>query len=119
MPRVVHFEFTAEDPDRASTFYRNVFGWQFTKWDGPEDYWIIKTGENEPGIDGGMLRRREGSPNATTSINVDSLDRHLDLITREGGTVIVPPTDVPKVGSYAFCKDTEGNIFSVMQPEQS
>ncbi len=28
MPRVVYSEFTAEDPDRAAAFYKNVFGWK-------------------------------------------------------------------------------------------
>ena len=117
MPRVVHFEFTAEDPDRAAAFYENVFGWKTSKWDGPEDYWIVNTGEDEPGINGGMMRRREGSPNATTSIEVESLDEYSDKVLKQGGTQVVPRTDVPGVGSYAYFKDTEGNIFCIMQPE--
>jgi len=51
MPKVVHFEITANEPDRALAFYKNVFGWKFEKWDGPQEYWLITTGEsNEPGI---------------------------------------------------------------------
>jgi len=33
--------------------YQKVFGWEINTWHGPEDYWLIMTGERgEPGIDG-------------------------------------------------------------------
>ncbi len=119
MPRVVYFEFTAEDPERAATFYRNVFGWNAVKWDGPEDYWSIITGEeSEPGINGGMMRRREGSPNATTSIEVESLADYTEKVVTAGGIQVVPRTEIPGIGSYAYFKDTEGNIFCIMEPER-
>ncbi|MGH8399429.1 MAG: VOC family protein, partial [Gammaproteobacteria bacterium] len=59
MPRVVHFEIHADDPERAMRFYRSVFGWDFTPIKSmPVEYWAIKTGESkQPGIDGGMMRR--------------------------------------------------------------
>jgi predicted enzyme related to lactoylglutathione lyase len=54
MPRVVHFEIAANDPDKAAAFYQEVFGWKITKWEGPQEYWLVETGEEgEPGINGG------------------------------------------------------------------
>ncbi|WP_424204801.1 VOC family protein [Sulfuricaulis sp.] len=38
MPRVVHFELPADDPQRAVAFYEKAFGWTITKWEGPFDY---------------------------------------------------------------------------------
>ena len=32
MQRPVHFDITAEDPDRAVSFYEQAFGWKFTHW---------------------------------------------------------------------------------------
>lgn len=61
MPRVVHFEVHADDPERAANFYSGVFGWELAKWEGPQDYWLITTGpDDEPGINGGWcnVRRR-------------------------------------------------------------
>lgn len=29
MPRVVHFEVHASDPERTMNFYRELFGWKF------------------------------------------------------------------------------------------
>ena len=50
LPRVTHFEIEATKPEQLSEFYGKVFGWRFEKWAGPMDYWMIMTGENEPGF---------------------------------------------------------------------
>jgi uncharacterized protein len=55
MPRVVHFEIHANDPDAAAKFYSAVFGWNVTKWERPVGYWLVSTGEGR-GIDGGIVR---------------------------------------------------------------
>lgn len=58
MPRISYLDFSAEDPERAINFYSKIFGWQINKWDGPMEFWEIKTGEpNELGIDGGLSKR--------------------------------------------------------------
>ena len=59
MGRVVHFEIHAENTKRAVDFYTNLFGWQFTKWDGPMEYGSSTPGRRRcRGINGGMVPRR-------------------------------------------------------------
>ncbi len=59
MKRIVHFDISADDPERAVKFYTDVFGWSVQKWDGPMDYWLVTTGpKDEPGIDGGIAKRK-------------------------------------------------------------
>ena len=60
-------------------FYEKVFGWKFYKWDNPSmDYWLITTGDEGPGINGGMgLQSEESMPNINT-INVESLDKAIE-----------------------------------------
>jgi predicted enzyme related to lactoylglutathione lyase len=125
MPRVVHFEIHADDPQRAVTFYQDIFGWQINKWEGPEDYWLVTTGpDNEPGINGAILRRR-GPVNGDAvianvcTIDVPSVDDVTAKITALGGTIALPKMAVPQVGWLAYGKDTEGNIFGVMQSDPS
>ena len=58
MPRVVHFEIHAGDPDRAVNFYKTLFGWNFQKWEGPMEYWLVTTGsDDQPGINGGLYKQ--------------------------------------------------------------
>jgi hypothetical protein len=123
MSRVVHFEVHAQDPDRAIRFYRELLGWQFTRWDGPQEYWLIKTGpESAPGVDGGVLRRHgeppaDGAPvNAfVCTVDVDDLDGSAARISGLGGRVVVPKMAIPGIGWLAYAKDPEGNIFGFMQ----
>ena len=117
MGRPVHFDISADDPERAAGFYRTVFGWQVDKWEGPVDYWLITTGpEGTPGIDGGMGRRpaAEG-PSTVITIDVADLDAALRAILAAGGSVVHGKHAVPGVGWLAYCADTEGNVFGAMQ----
>ena len=116
MNRVIHFDISADEPERAIRFYRDVFGWSIKKWNGPVDYWLVETGAGEPGIDGGIAYRKEHETTIMT-IAVTSVDEAVQKIEQTGGTVIQPKTSVSKVGYVAYCKDTEGNIFAIMEED--
>lgn len=116
MPRVIHFEISADQPDRAVKFYSEVFGWRIEKWEGPMDYWLVYTGEG-PGIDGGLAKRERPSASTINTIGVPSADEYLSEIERCGGKVIMPKTALPGVGWFAQCQDTEGNLFVIMQED--
>ena len=125
MNRPVHFEIHAANPDRAIAFYQAVFGWTFQKWDGPTPYWVIRTGDG-PGIDGGMVPRMgpppaEGQPaNAyVNTMKVASCDAAVTSIAAHGGAIALPKMAIPAMGWLAYGKDTEGNIFGVMQDDTS
>jgi len=118
MPRPIHFEIPAENPQRAIDFYTKVFGWKFSKWDGPMDYWIISTGQApEPGIDGGLMPRRDPNQPCVNTIGVTDLDESIASVLASGGAIALPKMPVPAVGWLAYCKDTEGHIFGMMQPD--
>lgn len=119
MPRVVHFELGADDPERAITFYKEVFGWKVDKWDGPMPYWLISTGEGEPGIDGGLSHRGDSLEPTTNTIGVNSVDEYVDKIVAAGGTVVRPKMPIPGQGYLAYCTDTEGTPFGIMQMDPS
>jgi len=120
MPRVVHFDISADDPGRALRFYREVFGWKAQKWNGPFDYWLIKTGEpNEPGIDGGLARREHAGDSVTNFVDVMSVADISTRIVVNGGKIVQPKRTIPGVGYLAVCLDTEGNLFGIMQRDES
>ena len=118
MLRPIHFEIPVDDPDKAIQFYSSLFGWKFTKWDGPLPYWLISTGEG-PGIDGGLLIKRDPSQPAVNTIDVPNLDEHLEKVEAAGGTVVVPKVTIPGVGWLAYFKDLDNNITGMMQTDPS
>ena len=32
MPRIVHFDISVSEPEKAIEYYSNVFGWEIVKW---------------------------------------------------------------------------------------
>jgi hypothetical protein len=69
-----------------------------------------------------MVRRRPGQHGDAViayvcMVHVEQLDDTLAQAARLGGAVVVPRMPVPGVGWLAYCKDTEGNLFGVMQPD--
>ena len=125
MARVVHFEIHAADPDRAVNFYKKLFDWQFQKWEGPMDYWLITTGPNEqPGINGGLVRRQGEIDGQAViayvcTVDVADVDASTNTATSNGAQVVLPKMAIPGVGWLVYCKDTEGNIFGMMQGDPS
>jgi len=121
MARVVHFEIHAEKPDRAINFYQNSFGWEFQKWEGPMDYWMVMTGpDDQPGINGGMVQRKgtidgEAVIAFVCTIDVPDIDATLSSVEQNGGTIAVQKMGIPGVGWLVYFKDTEGNIFGAME----
>jgi predicted enzyme related to lactoylglutathione lyase len=125
MSRIIHFEIHADNPERAVAFYQTVFGWQFKKWAGPMEYWLIVTGpEGVPGINGGLLRRHGPAPTEglpvigyVCTIQVTNVDQSTAAVTAAGGSIALPKMTIPGVGWLVYCKDTEGNIFGMMQSD--
>jgi uncharacterized protein len=125
MARIVHFEIHASDPERLAEFYRQLFGWKIIKWDGPMEYWLIETGaKDDPGVNGGLMRRQGGPPTDGQAVNafvctadVPSLDDVLSRLEGLGGRVALPRMAVPGIGWLAYVKDPDGNIMGAMQAD--
>jgi predicted enzyme related to lactoylglutathione lyase len=126
---VVHFEIQADDIERATKFYETVFDWKIERY-GEMEYWGIYTGRStgsdggQVGINGGLLKRNaplpeQGkSPNAfVCTMEVDDIDAMITKITAAGGTEQMPKTAVAGMMWTAYYKDTEGNIFGIMQDD--
>jgi len=113
MPRVVHLEIFADDPERATQFYEKVFGREITKWEGPVDHWLVTTGgDEEPGING-PIARRSGDEGTWNTIAVPSVDEFSQRVVKAGGKVVQEKVAIPGLGYQAYCLDTEGNMFGI------
>ena len=120
MSRVVHFEIPSDDPEKTVGFYETVFGWKFNKWDGPMEYWLIETGEeSSPGINGGLMHRQNEAQGVVNTIDVPSVDDYIQKVTDAGGTICVPKMSIPSVGYLAYFLDTDGNMFGIMETDES
>lgn len=118
--RVIHFDLSADDPERAVKFYRTVFSWEVNKWEGPEDYWMIQTGSKEdPGITGGIAKRITSDDTTVVIFDVVSVEDAMKQVVEASGTVREEKRSIPGVGYLAMCRDTEGNTFGIMELDEN
>ena len=120
MPRVVHFDIAAADIVRATSFYEHAFGWKISKAPGPLDYWLVRTGKSdEPGIDGGIALREADWQRITMFVEVESADAAARRIVESGGSIVQPRAVIPGVGYVVGCRDTEDNVFAIIEPDET
>ncbi len=116
MGRVSHFEITADDPERAAAFYRKVFGWEFNDYGGPFKYLLATTGpKDEIGIDGAIMARHHTNQAVINTISVDTWEAGAQAVNDAGGTVLSEKDTLPGLGYFAYCRDTEGNVFGIFE----
>ncbi len=120
MSRVIHFDLSADDPQRAVAFYEDVFGWTVEKWQGPSDYWLIKSGNGtKEGVTGGIAQRIDPADTTAVIFDVPSVDDFAAKVTASGGEIREPKRTLPGVGYLVMCRDPEGNTFGVMEIDES
>ncbi len=118
MPRVVHFEITGNDPEKVADFYRKVFDWKINKWEGPQEYWLVDTGDpSSPGINGGIFKPKEPFIGTVNTVEVSNLDEYVEKVMANRGQVVTDKITIPGVGYLIYCKDVEGVVFGMMQSE--
>jgi len=126
---VVHFEIPANDPDKLSQFYSQLFGWQIQKMPmGPDmDYWMTmtvpvdeKNMPAQPGaINGGIFKRQSQQQQSINYVNVESIEQYVAKAKGLGAKVMMDKMPVPGMGYFAQLVDPEGNQFGVWQEDST
>ncbi|MBI3200974.1 MAG: VOC family protein [Myxococcales bacterium] len=113
--RVCWREIMTDDTDRAKGFYGELFGWKFEDMPmGDMTYTIIKLGER--GVGGLMKKPMPDVPAAWLSyVSVKDANGVAAIAKAEGGTVVVPPTDIPNVGRFTVFVDFAGAAIAALQ----
>jgi uncharacterized protein len=121
--RIVHFEIEARDRERAKSFYAQAFGWQMDQMgEDMGQYVVVTTGDpKEPGgINGGIFVSPTGSSKELNAyscvVGVDNIDQSMGKVKAAGGQLLGDKMDIPTIGTFVRCQDTEGNIFTMLQP---
>jgi predicted enzyme related to lactoylglutathione lyase len=117
--RPIHFEIPADNPEKLTTFYSELFGWKIQKAPLPGfDYWLCDTGEG-PGINGAILKKQHPQQGLINYLTVDNIDALLPKLTNLGGGVIVPRSPVPGMGWFCVAQDPQGNPIGFWQHDKN
>jgi predicted enzyme related to lactoylglutathione lyase len=53
------------------------------------------------------------------TISVASFDEAILTVVEAGGSTVTQKVTIPGIGYRAYCKDTEGNIFGILEADAS
>ena len=109
-------ELATRDSGKAESFYTELLGWGAKKSQMPVPYTEWQLGGQSIG---GMMEMDgkwgEAPPHWMIYIMVADCDAVAEKAAQLGGTICVPPTDIPKVGRFAVLTDPQGAYFSIIQ----
>jgi predicted enzyme related to lactoylglutathione lyase len=106
--KIVWFELPAKDTKRAQDFYARLFGWTFEPFEGVSEYHVA----NDAG--GAIKAAAPGDEGPVVYFGVEDLDATAKRVEELGGQV-GERRELPNVGVFIECVDTENNPFSLWQ----
>ena len=116
-------ELITTDLTSAKEFYGELLGWTFTEtktiYGNP--YLVI---HKEGTMVGGMMLKDGNVPDDVTPcwdqyITVDDVEASAKRVEKLGGEIILPPTDIPKVGRFCVIKDPQGISLNLITYEDN
>lgn len=110
-------ELVSTNVDLAQRFYTEVFGWKAELQNMPGmKYVIFKNGETSVG---GLMEQpkdMKGAPSVWACyFAVEDTDVTTASANKLGCQTLLPPTDIPNVGRFAWLKDPQGAVFAVIK----
>jgi predicted enzyme related to lactoylglutathione lyase len=112
-------ELTTTDTKAAEKFYTGLFGWGVKHGapGAPMEYTEFSV-NGQPGI--GMMAKPADMPAHIPSywmpyFQVTNADESAAKIKELGGSIMVPPHDIPGTGRFAIGRDPQGAMFAVFQ----
>ena len=110
--RFVWHDLMTTDANQAKTFYQSLFDWQIEER--PMQGAIYHMLTAGPGPIGGILEEKNiPASHWMPYVAVDDVDQAAEKCKQLGGTVCIPPTDIPDTGRFSVCGDPQGAFFSI------
>ena len=114
-------ELITTDLTSAKEFYGELLGWTFTetKTIYGNSYLVI---HSEGEFVGGMMQKEGNVPDDVVPcwdpyITVDDVEASTQKVEQLGGEVVLPPTDIRKVGRFCVIRDPQGISLNLISYE--
>src|SRR4029077_7007090 len=116
----VWYELMTTDAAAAETFYKTVVGWKTQDMSQGDMKYTGLLAAGTP-VAGLMTLPGGGcgagaKPGWTGYIGVDDVDATAARVTKAGGKIHVPPTDIPNVGRFAMVAAPQCTVFCPFNP---
>jgi len=119
----VWYELMTTDVERAKTFYGDVVGWGNQDASHPGMNYTLFTFDSVH-VAGLMTLPEEARkigvpPSWIGYVAVDDVDESTNLAKAQGGTIHVPPRDIPNVGRFSVIADPQGASLALFKSKDA
>ncbi len=117
--RFVWYELATSNVENARAFYAGVVGWGTGEVSIPGSTYTLFTASSSPVA--GLAKMMAGAgesgvrPQWIGYVEVDDVDTTAMLVEKLGGTVYVPPTDIPNVSRFSLIADPQGATIALIK----
>ena len=111
----VHVELNTPEPEKAKSFYSDLFQWKLETVPNPAvpsgSYTMIEVGS---GTGGGIMKQVHGGPSGWLAyVEVDDIGEITQKAEQLGGKVMKDVTEVPGMGWFSFIQDPTGSVLGL------
>ena len=109
-------DLSTPDQERATEFYKDLFGWEIAPGKDDSGYLHIKNGEEFiGGIPPAKFRNPNAPPHWLAYYLVTDCDASTDKAKEMGAQVYMPPTTMEGVGRWSIIADPQGAVCALFQ----
>lgn len=110
-------ELSTRDPERATRFYSEVFGWKITTvpMGDAYTYYLVNNGEKQIAGFAPKMPDDQSPEGWVGYVSVESVDETAERAKSLGGKVFVEPADIPEVGRFSVFSDPQGGVITAFR----
>ena len=122
---VVHFDMPARNRERMAKFYESAFGWKMEQLGADMGNYLLATTspvdkkgmhKKKGAINGGFYQKGKDGQAPHLVVAIKNITSQINVVRKAGGKVMGKPMEIPGVGQFVMCKDSEGNRIGMLQP---
>jgi hypothetical protein len=121
--RFVWYELATTNVDAAKAFYSSVVGWEAADVEMPGSMYTLFNAGGTPVA--GLTQLQSGAqkpgvaPQWMGYVGVDDVDATTRKVKKLGGTVYVPPTDIPDVSRFSVVADPQRAVLALIKGREA
>jgi predicted enzyme related to lactoylglutathione lyase len=113
---IVHWELMGPDGEGLKTFYTTIFDWKLNTPEGFESYFL--TEGDDMGVNGAVGKGSEQMPTyQAIYVQCDDIVAKLAEVEANGGSTVMPRTEIPEVVTFALFSDPAGNLVGLVEAD--
>jgi uncharacterized protein len=117
----VWYDLQSTDIPGAISFYNDIIGWKTKQLEGEGSHDYTMWLNRDAGLGGIVslpekMREAGAPPQWMAYVATNNIDESVAKVKELGGTIYVPPKEIPNVGKFSVFADPQGAMLALLSP---